>query len=323
MSLLPAGSVMLLGPVWRTGKALLKKAVETFRRTRAVQSLLRLRHEILYRQFLGSAAGRGNAFAEALKQSSNRNYCFAIAFNTPWVIDALTKSWQVFSTGTNLVVIDNSSNAEAKKAIEAICGKRGIPYFQLPRNFETNPSRSHGISQTWVFHNIVKRLKPDVFGFIDHDCFAINSIDIKGRIDCKIGYGLPYRAKSTYLYKTVQDDPGWYYWAGLCFYRFSQVENLALDFRSRLEIGMDTGGGNWPILYSKHPAAEFEIASKNWIRLTIGGTAVRYEVFDGTFFHIGGASYRQSATNPDYRRLLSDHIWETYLGGTQDRLVSF
>jgi hypothetical protein len=308
--------------VRRPGKTLLKKAVENFRRTRGVQWILGLRHEILYRQFLASAAGRGNAFAEFLKQGPDRNYCFAIAFNTPWVIDALAKSWQVFPTGTNLVVIDNSSKADARSAIEAICEKRGVPYFRLPRNFETNPSRSHGVSQSWVFHNIVRRLKPDIFGFIDHDCLAIGPIDIGSRIDGKIGYGLPYRARSTYLYRAAEDERGWYYWAGLCFYRFSQVENLALDFRSRLDIGMDTGGGNWPILYAKHSAAEFETASENKIAVTIDGKAARYQVFDESFFHIGGASYRQSASNPDYRRLLSDHIWNTYLGGTQDRLVS-
>ncbi|TGV77856.1 hypothetical protein EN792_047680, partial [Mesorhizobium sp. M00.F.Ca.ET.149.01.1.1] len=121
---------------------MLKKAVEDFRRTRGVQFLLGFRHEILYRQFLGSAASKGHAFAESLSGKPERNYCFTIAFNTPWIVDVLTKAWQMFPTGTRLVVIDNSPKQDARASIEAICARRGVAYFRLPRNLETNPSRS-------------------------------------------------------------------------------------------------------------------------------------------------------------------------------------
>jgi hypothetical protein len=309
-------------PVGRSGKTLLKKAVENFRRTRGVQLLLGLRHEILYRQFLGSAASKGQAFARSLSEKPERNYCFTIAFNTPWVIDVLTKAWQVFPTGTRLVVIDNSPNQEARASIEAICARRGVAYFGLPRNFETNPSRSHGVSQTWVFHNIVKHLKPDMFGFIDHDCFPVGPIDFARRIGGKIGYGAPLHARSSYLYKAAENEPGWYYWAGLCFYNFATVERTKLDFRNRLDIGMDTGGGNWPVLYSKHPIGEFEMAQVNRVAVGVEGTIADYQLYDEALFHVGGASYRSGAISPDYRRLLSDHIWKTYLGGIQDRLIS-
>ncbi|MDX8531922.1 hypothetical protein RFM41_07790 [Mesorhizobium sp. VK25A] len=292
---------------------------------------MRLRHEILYRQFLGAAASKGRAFArdlggkdlseKDLSGKAGRNYCFTIAFNTPWIIDVLTKAWQVFPTGTRLVVIDNSPKQDARASIEAICARRGVAYFRLPRNFETNPSRSHGISQTWVFHNIVKHLKPDMFGFIDHDCFPVSPIDIAQRVGGKIGYGLPLHAESSYLYKAAADEPGWYYWAGLCFYDFAAVEHTKLDFRNRLDIGMDTGGGNWPVLYSKRPTREFEMARSNSIAVNVEGKVANYELLDEALFHVGGASYRSLATNPDYRRQLSDHIWKTYLGGTQDRLV--
>ena len=281
-----------------------------------------LRHEILRLQFLRSATSKGHAFAKRLSERPERNYCFTIAFNTPWVIDVLTKAWQVFPTGTRLVVIDNSRSQEARASIEAICARRGVAYFGLPRNFETNPSRSHGISQTWIFHNIVKHLKPVMFGFIDHDCFPIGPIDIARRVGGKIGYGMPLHAKSSYLYKAAADEPGWYYWAGLCFYDFAAVEHAKLDFRNRLDIGMDTGGGNWPVFYSKHPIEKFEMAPLSHLAVNVDGKGAKYEVYDGALFHIGGASYRSHATSPDYRRQLSDHIWKTYLGGTQDRLIS-
>lgn len=301
---------------------MLKTAVETFRRTKGVRSLLALRNEILYRQFLGNAASRGHAFADALRAGPERNYCFTIAFNTPWVIDVLTKAWQVFPTGTSLVVVDNSSRKETRPAIEAICRQRGVAYFPLPRNFEPNPSRSHGVSQTWAFHNIIKQLRPDMFGFIDHDCFPTKPFDILRRIEGKIGYGAMVRPRSTYLYQKSEDEIGWYYWAGFCFYDFRAVEQLKLDFRSRVDIGMDTGGGNWPAVYSRYPAARFEHAERKSVTVDLRGRTASYQIIDQAFLHIGGASYRSNATNPDYRRSLSDHIWETYLGGTKDRLVS-
>lgn len=308
--------------IGRSGKSVSSKAVEILRRTRGVQLLLGLRHEILRLQFLGSAASEGHAFAKNLRGRPERNYCFTIAFNTPWVIDVLTKAWQVFPTGTRLVVIDNSRSQEARASIEAICALRGVAYFGLPSNFETNPSRSHGVSQTWIFHNIVKHLKPDLFGFIDHDCFPVGPIDIAQRVGGKIAYGLPLHAKTSYLYKAAEDELGWYYWAGLCFYNFAAVEHAKLDFRNRLDIGMDTGGGNWPVLYSKHPVGEFEMARKNRLAVNVEGTIADYELYDEVLFHVGGASYRSGAKTADYRRLLSDHIWNTYLGGTEDRLIS-
>ena len=301
---------------------MLKTIVEKFRRTKSVQLLLDFRNEILYRQFLGSSVSRGHAFAETLKQSPERNYCFTIAFNTPWVIDALATAWRIFAPGTRLVVIDNSSKPDARIAIEAICRQRGVAYFPLPRNFERNPSRSHGISQTWAFHNIIRKLSPDMFGFIDHDCFPISHVDMEKLIGDRIGYGLALKAKSTYLYKSPKDEDRWVYWAGLCFYDFSAVEHVNLDFRHRLDIGMDTGGGNWPVLYAKFSDAQFGKATVGSMTVNVQDRDVEYQMFDNAFFHVGGASYRQFATNPEYRRSLCDHIWDTYLGGTRERLAS-
>lgn len=299
-----------------------KTAVENFRRTKSVQSLLEFRNEILYRQFMASSASRGKAFAKTLGEKPGRNYCFTIAFNTPWVIDTLTEAWRIFVPETNLVVVDNSSKREARIAIEAICRQRGVAYFPLPRNFERNPSRSHGISQTWTFHNIVKQLGPDIFGFIDHDCFPIGPVDVAKRVGRNIGYGFALNAKSTYLYARSKEDVSWYYWAGFCFYNFALVKDVNLDFRHRLDIGMDTGGGNWPVLYSKHPASEFERASAGSMRISLREKEAEYQLIDNAFFHVGGASYRLFAKNQDYRRALCDHIWDTYLGGLQDRLAS-
>ncbi|UDL87011.1 hypothetical protein LGH82_17485 [Mesorhizobium sp. PAMC28654] len=302
------------------GRALFRKIVENFRRIKSIQKLINFRDSVFYHQFRLSGVARGRAFAETLKPHNGQSYCFTIAFNTPWVIDVITKAWLTFPTGMTLVVVDNSSKPAASTAIEEICRERDIPYFRLPRNFERNPSRSHGVSQNWVFHNIVKHLKPDVFGFIDHDCFPIGPINIAERIVGKAGYGLPLPARSTYLYKSQQDERSWFYWAGLCFFRFVRVEHLNLDFRTRLDLGMDTGGGNWPLLYSMPSADEFEMARQEFLPIDVGGEAAIFQIFDGALLHIGGASYNRLKKEAEYRRLLSDHIWTTYLGGIQDRI---
>jgi hypothetical protein len=41
----------------------------------------------------------------------------------------------------------------------------------------------------------------------------------------------------------------------------------------------------------------------------------------GAFLHVGGAGYRKLINTQRYRRLVSDYLWKTYLGGDKNRLV--
>lgn len=300
---------------------ILRKTTQAFRKNPIIWSALKFRNWAYYRSFRASGAARGRSFSAELAGTGRSNFCFVVAFNTPWVIDALSKGWALYASDMTLVVIDNSSEPTARKTINAICRQHGVPYFPLPRNREANANRSHGTAMNWIFHNIVKSLRPHIFGFIDHDCLPIAPVNIPARMEGKIGYGLRCLSTSTYVFNRAVNDPGWYLWAGLCFFNFAEAEVLEMDFRNRLESGMDTGGGNWPLLYSKTSSSGIELAVESRIPISVGGTTIDYQLFDGNLFHVGGASYQGRMKQPDYRRLLSNHIWDAYLGGSEGRVA--
>ena len=150
-----------------------KKINQAYRRNKIIYGASRTRDWLKYRYFRLKDAAKGRSFAEGLGTADESFFCFAIAFNTPWVIDALTKGWQQYSSGSILVVVDNSNSPAARQSIEKICKIRGVPYFGLPGNPERHRSRSNGIAMNWIYYNIVRHLKPKAFGFLDHDCLPI------------------------------------------------------------------------------------------------------------------------------------------------------
>ncbi|PDQ19558.1 hypothetical protein CN311_18955 [Mesorhizobium sanjuanii] len=272
-----------------------------------------IRNRLVEGSFRSQGVAEGRGFAAHLQSTGSRNFCFSIAFNTPWVIDVLTRAWQLHASGMTLVVIDNSSRQPARKIIEDICRARGVAYFGLPRNRETNPNRSHGIAMNWTFHNIVRHLKPELFGFLDHDCFPVAAVDITKAMEAKVAYGSRWLAK--------RGLEGWFLWAGLCFFRFSSVEGLDMDFTPRFERGMDTGGGNWPLLYRQLDPGDVATVDRKAVSLQLDGVQADYRMLGDIFFHVRGASHRKSIDTKRYRRLMSDHLWETYLGGGEGRFV--
>jgi len=274
------------------------------------------RNRLLDALFRSRDSDRGRAFAQQLPPGARDGLCVAIAFNTPWVIDILTAGWLRYSSGMTLLVADNSLDDKARQNIKAICDARGIPYLALPPNPEWSPNRSHGIAMNWVYYNVIRHLRPTVFGYIDHDCLPIAPIDIPSLMEGKSVHGL---ARS-------EDRPlgtkPWSLWAGYCFFRFSSVEALALDFKHRVEWLLDTGGGNWNVLF-RHLAPEDVLEAKQRdLTLSFAGIEAIHEVFDDAVLHLGGASYFGNFNRSDYRKLLSDHIWDTYLGGRADRLLA-
>ncbi len=278
------------------------------------RSAKNFRNRLIDNYFRSRDSGKGRDMAAQLPALAQDGLCVAIGFNTPWVIDILTAAWVRNSTGMVLLVADNSSDPEARERIERICAARGIPYLGLPRNPEWSPNRSHAIAMNWVYYNLVRHLRPKVFGYIDHDCFPIAAIDLPSRMEGKAIYGL------TRSLDWASSGAPWALWAGYSFFRFSAVEAVPLDFKHRVELLLDTGGGNWDILFRTLPREDVLEASWTELDLSFAGIDARHEVFDDRVLHLGGASYVGSFSRADYRRLLSDYIWDTYLGGRANRL---
>jgi hypothetical protein len=182
----------------------------------------------------------GGAFLRLLQEFGGRNVIISIAFNSAWTI-----RWQLHFVRRHLrnaafLVADNSTDPAARAAIAALCAEAGIAYLALPPNPYRNrghASRSHGLALNWVYRNLVRRLSPAVWGFLDHDLFPTRPFDPVERLRGQPFYGhLEVRVGGRYL------------WPGYCLFARDADRDALLDFRQDWFIGLDTGGMNAAVL---------------------------------------------------------------------------
>jgi hypothetical protein len=88
-------------------------------------------------------------------------------------------------------------------------------------------------------------------------------------------------------------------WAGFCFYRNPSVRNLDMDFKPRVELGIDTGGGNWRSVYRLLDPQRVGAAE---LRSLVGDEDFHI-VIDEAFLHVGGASFRSGDQQRAFDRL--------------------
>ncbi len=176
--------------------------------------------------------GREQAFRDAVIAT--------VAFNRPDVIE-----WQIhlvrryLAEHESYIVFDNSKKDEARQAIRDLCRRLHVPYVALPRN-RLVVSRSHGQALNWIVRNFIAGFSPKLFGFIDHDIFPTEPFSIRERLKDKSIYG-----------SVRHDTPtpgGWFLWPAFSFFEGSLLRRR-LDFAPSYKFHMDSGGGNWPLLY--------------------------------------------------------------------------
>jgi hypothetical protein len=199
---------------------------------------------------------------------------FIVAYNIPTCIEVLLRR-KAFFNDAHLVVVDNSSSSAARDSIFELCRNFHVTYFGLPINPEWNPNRSHGLALNWVFYNLVQQWRPNIFGFLDHDCYPCKSFELNRLIDGYNFYGLKHHSP---LKPRL-----WNLWAGFCFYRLKRLHGLELDFKHVVEDQLDTGGKNWYQIYQHTTLSECRFA-KVW----------GHNEFD-IFYHLGRASKRYSS----------------------------
>jgi hypothetical protein len=151
----------------------------------------------------------------------------------------------------------------------------------------TNPSLSHGVALTWIFHNLVRPLAPPAFAFVDHDLIPVSRFDIRRHLGDQPVYGArsDRRAFGT-----------WALWAGYCAFDFARTGQLPLDFTTDQPLSLDTGGQNWHRLYRSIDPAQLRFADHRpeLLELDDGGGSIAIERID-EWLHIGGVSHRGDA----------------------------
>jgi hypothetical protein len=170
----------------------------------------------------------------------DRDMLITVAFN-----DAQLATWQALLLRLYVpqavhVVVDNSTQDDVAEEIRRAVEAADSHYVRSPENpwSARAASRSHGLAMNWSYHNVIRPGRPRAFGFIDHDLFPTAPSDPFADLATQDIYGVVRQVGSR-----------WFLWAGFCMFRFAAVEGKPLNFGQDWFIGLDTGGGNWEILY--------------------------------------------------------------------------
>jgi hypothetical protein len=223
--------------------------------THAIKTLRYRAVDRLYRR-RPARAGDPQALARAI---AGRQLLTTIAFADPEAID-----WQGRLLGHYLprplhLIADNSPDDASAEAIAAVARNRRLAYIRLPQNPWRDASRSHGIALNWVWHNVVRRGRPAAFGFLDDDLFPTGPDDPFAPLESQDFYGV-----------VREWGPRWFLWAGYCSFRFDRVADKPLDFGQDWFKGLDTGGGNWRVLYRHVERARLREAESRYVPFKAG-----------------------------------------------------
>lgn len=226
-----------------------------------------------------------DSFLSQVQHLAGHDVVLVIAFEQPWSLEWLLRRASTLVEGATVLVFDNSRRAEARVAIERVCRERDTPYLALPPNSTRHVNRSHGMAVTWVYRNVVRSIRPRIFGFIDHDLIPLQSVNVAARMGSQPIYGMPLQRKWA-----------WQLWAGYCFFDYAQVGRLPLNFLYDFSNGLDTGGRNWHCLYRNMRRSELRLGLSHILNIqdVERGQMQPMQIVDDCWYHIGGVSYNDN-----------------------------
>ena len=251
----------------------------------ASQLLRELRNDALLARYRRRSTPELAGFLERQAHLAGGRIAVVIAFEQPWALQ-----WQLRMAARNLqgvqvLVFDNSREPGMRQRIRAVCEAHQVPYLGLPRYRTSHANRSHGMAMSWVWHNVVRPLRPAAFGFLDHDLIPVAPVDPASRLAQQPVYGLLHEGRLHY----------WSLWAGYCFYRFDAVDTRNLNFLYDFSRELDTGGRNWDPLYRLLVRERLQLARRQFTPLQpVGFRPRQVEVIDAAWVHVGGVSYNDN-----------------------------
>ncbi len=247
-----------------------------------------------------------NNTLEACKRNQNNILVMVILFETPWVADWLCRSVQNNLINANVVLFDNSRTADARAKNKNICEAHKMLYVALPRLPIWNVNWSHSAAMQWIYSNFIRILRPAKFAFIDHDMIPFNRIDLSDRVDGQPFYGLLRPGG-----KNEKCPGAWSLWAGYCVFNYKEIKYQKLDFLYNFSMGLDTGGGNFELLYNKYNKASMSFSPVFSQTIDVPGFGLMDElqIIDGKWIHLGSVSYAGKArSKQDYWRALDSAL---------------
>jgi hypothetical protein len=245
-----------------------------------------------------------------------RRVLVSIAYDDPEVIDMQASAVARFVPGAFYVIADNSSDDALARDIAAVAVRHAVPYVRLPRLASSKDgSRSHGLALDWTWRNVIRPSQPEAFGFLDDDLFPTGPDDPFAMLGQQPVFG---------LIRTAGER--WFLWAGFCFFRFDAARHLKLNFGQDWFKGLDTGGGNWNVLYRRLDHGSLVFSPTHFEPYRPGADPVHDSIqWCGQWLHEVGQTRRAGRLEQaaDKRRhikdILSPQITESAQRGGGDR----
>jgi hypothetical protein len=249
-----------------------------------------------------------SSYVESKFCSINNNqkslFLITVAFNDEILIQKQIEAMKEFIKDNNYchIIVDNSSVKAKRKEIANVCKKQNITYIPVPKIISCRISKisgniSHGTAMNWAYYNIINVIKPEYFGFIDHDLFPVENYHVMNKLCGQDMYGtLRNRMK------------GWYIWAGFCFYKYAFIKDIQMNFLPKVFHGeyFDTGGANHSLLYKYHNYKKLRFSSYTTFRIQNFNADIYkdnnifhnncIQIIDDSWVHIVHASCMQDKT---------------------------
>ena len=228
---------------------------------------------------------RAGDLADATTRIRGRRVLTTMAFDDPDATGMQLPLVARFVPDAVHVVADISMDEAAASENAAIAACNNVAYLRLPANPLQRPeqaSRTHGLAVNWVWHNLIRPGEPEVFGFLDDDFFPTAPDDPFAALDRQPVYGLIRHM-----------GPRWFLSANFSMYRFEDVRDLPLDFGQDWFKGLDTGGGNWEVLFRRLDHTKMEFVVERWVPYKPGADVkIAPIVWCGAWLHEVGSTRR-------------------------------
>jgi hypothetical protein len=190
-----------------------------------------------------------------------------VAFNDERLIDKQTNLVKKYIKDEHYthIIADNSTDRDKRRLIKNICIRKNIAYVPIPEHIHRLISTrifggalSHGAALNWIYYKILKEREAQYVFFIDHDMMPMNDYRISEVMKGQDFYG-------------VKRDRinGWYVWPGFCGFRLSALSGVKPDFLPIMvkNTFLDTGGGNYPVLYKHYDLKSIRFAPAKTCRI--------------------------------------------------------
>lgn len=251
----------------------------------------------------------GDSLIDFDKIGSPETLLLTISFNKTFLIEQQIRLIKKNIKDRNRchIVIDNSSSREKRKEIRELCQREQVPYVSMPFNFMQkvykHPCYAHGLSMNWVYRNVVSKIKPKYFGYLDHDIFPIEQFNLSERMGGMPFFGRVIDRSSEAKNRTKEF---WFLWAGYCFFSYEFVRNKKMNFSPCAVDGvyLDTAGSIYKSIYKDYPLADlpFEVAVEERKIEGYGDYDNFVQMIDSAWIHaINGSGWRKIGENREER----------------------